>query len=151
MPSKPLHCAGALILDDNGRIFVQRRSPQRTLFPNCWDIVGGHLEEGESVDDALRREVEEETGWRISVVLGYVGEFSYRGDDGFDRVEQDFLVRVDGDLDRPRLEQGKHTEWRWITEDEVDLLDEHRGPGDALVRELVAAGFATARRFGFVS
>src|SRR5215813_7952235 len=111
---EPLRCAGALIVDDDGRIFVQRRSPQRRLFPNCWDIVGGHLEDGESVDDALRREVQEETGWRISVVLGQVGEFRYRGEDGLERVEQDFLVRVDGFLERPRLEPGKHTEWRWL-------------------------------------
>jgi len=146
---EPLRCAGALILDDDGRIFVQRRSPDRKLFPNCWDIVGGHVEPGESIDDTLLREVEEETGWRISVVLGPVGEFSYTGDDGQDRVEQDFLVRVDGNLDRPRLEQGKHTEWRWLSEPELDLLDEQRGPGDVLVREIVTAGFVTARLFGF--
>jgi 8-oxo-dGTP diphosphatase len=146
---EPLRCAGALILDDYGRIFVQRRSPQRTLFPNCWDIVGGHVEPGESIDDTLRREVAEETGWRIFVVLSQVGEFSYTGDDGQDRVEQDFLVRVDGNLDRPRLEEGKHTEWCWLAESEVDLLDEGRGPGDILIREIVTAGFAAARRFGF--
>jgi len=148
---EPLRCAAALILDDEGRIFVQRRSPQRKLFPSCWDIVGGHLEDGESVDDALRREVEEETGWRISVVLGLVGEFRYTGDDGLDRVEQDFLVRVDGNLDRPRLEEGKHTEWRWLAESELDLLKGDGELGNLLIRELVAAGFATARQFGITS
>jgi 8-oxo-dGTP pyrophosphatase MutT (NUDIX family) len=151
VPQEPLRCAAALILDDDGRIFVQRRSPHRRLFPGCWDVVGGHLEPGESVDEALRREVEEETGWRISVVLGHVGEFSYRGDDGLDRIEQDFLVRVDGNLDRPRLEEGKHTEWRWLTEAELDSLNEHGRPGEVLIRDLVAAGFATARLFGFAS
>jgi 8-oxo-dGTP pyrophosphatase MutT (NUDIX family) len=146
VPQEPLRCAGALILHDDGRIFVQRRSPQRKLFPNYWDIVGGHVEPGESVDDALRREVEEETGWRISVVLGQVGEFRYTGDDGQDRIEQDFLVRVDGNLDRPRLEEGKHTEWCWLAEPELDLLDD-----PTPLREMVAAGFATARLFGFAA
>src|SRR6266508_4585609 len=47
------------------------------------------------------------------------------------------------------IEQGKHTEWRWLSEPELDLLDEQRGPGDVLVREIVTAGFATARLFGF--
>jgi 8-oxo-dGTP pyrophosphatase MutT (NUDIX family) len=36
-------------VDDDGRIFFQRRSPTRKLFRNSWDIVGGHLEPGESV------------------------------------------------------------------------------------------------------
>jgi 8-oxo-dGTP diphosphatase len=143
---EPLSCAGALILDDDGRIFVQRRSPARKLFPNCWDVVGGHLEPGESYEDALRREVQEETGWQVSVVLGLVGEFRYRGDDGLDRVERDFLVRVDGDLRRPRIEEEEVTEWRWLDEAGIGLLDE---PRDKLLRELVAAGFAVARTFGF--
>lgn len=101
VPTEPLRCAGALIVDDDGRIFIQRRSPERRLFPNCWDIVGGHLEPGEEIDDALRREVTEETGWALSHVLGLVGEYRYTADDGLTRVETDFLVRVDGDLSRP--------------------------------------------------
>ncbi|MDQ7911077.1 NUDIX domain-containing protein [Phytohabitans sp. ZYX-F-186] len=148
MPTEPLRCAGALIVDDDGRIFIQRRSPDRRLFPNTWDIVGGHLEPGEGVEDALRREVEEETGWAVSVVLGTVGEYAYTGDDGVDRVETDFLVRVDGDLARPRLEPGKHTEWRWITESEITVLDEHRNVNNGLIRTIAEEGFAALRLLG---
>lgn len=148
VPPEPLRCAGALIVDDDGRIFVQRRSAARKLFPNCWDIVGGHLEPGETLEEALAREVTEETGWTVSVVLGLVDDYTYRGNDGLQRVETDFLVRVDGDLSRPRLEAGKHTEYRWLTETELDLLDDHRGEYDGLIREIVAAGFATMRGIG---
>lgn len=56
MSTEPLRCAGALVVDHDGRIFFQRRSPHRRLFPNCWDIVGGHLDPGEDIDQALRRE-----------------------------------------------------------------------------------------------
>jgi 8-oxo-dGTP pyrophosphatase MutT (NUDIX family) len=146
---EPLRCAGALILDDTGRIFVQRRAHDRRLFPGAWDIVGGHLEPGESFDDALRREITEETGWQLSHVLAEIGVFRYVGDDHDLRIERDFLVRVDGDLDRPRLEAGRHTEWRWITEAESAQLDGD-GPGDLLARELLAVGFATAREIGLL-
>ena len=148
MPSDPLRCAGAIIVDDDVRIFVQRRAPQRTLFPDTWDIVGGHLEPGETVEEALYREVHEETGWTVSVVLGLVGEYTYRGNDGLDRVETDFLVRVDGDLRRPRLEVGKHTEFRWLAEDELDLLDENRHADDGLIRRIAADGFAALHAIG---
>jgi 8-oxo-dGTP pyrophosphatase MutT (NUDIX family) len=47
--TEPLRCAGALIVDDDSRLFFQRRSPRRHLFPDCRDIVGGHLEPGEEV------------------------------------------------------------------------------------------------------
>lgn len=148
MSTEPLRCTGALIVDDYGRIFFQRRSAQRKLFPNCWDIVGGHLEPGEEIDDALRREVTEETGWTVSHVLGLVGEYRYTGDDGLERLETDFLVRVDGDLDRPRLEVGKHTEFRWLAEHEVGILDADRATDDGVIRQIAADGFAALHLIG---
>ena len=144
----PLRVAGALVVDDEGRIFCQMRSPQRKLFPNTWDIVGGHLEPGESPAEAMRREVAEETGWQVAVVLAEMGEMAYTGDDGIERVETDYLVRVDGDLTRPQLEEGKHTEYRWLAEDELDVLDEHRDVNDGLIRRIAEDAFATLHAIG---
>ncbi|WP_231605800.1 hypothetical protein [Micromonospora sp. HK10] len=39
MPTEPLRCAGALIVDDDGRSFIQRRSPDRRILTDCRDIV----------------------------------------------------------------------------------------------------------------
>ncbi|PZF88291.1 NUDIX hydrolase [Micromonospora endophytica] len=141
VPTEPLHCAGALIVNPQGRLFFQRRSPHRRLFANCWDIVGGHLEPGETIEDALRREVTEETGWRVVEILEQVGEYRYVGDDGLPRVETDWLVRVDGDLTAPVLEAGKHTEYRWLGPDDLDLLDEHRDVNDGLIRRIAERAF----------
>jgi 8-oxo-dGTP diphosphatase len=136
------------VVDDAGRIFFQKRSATRKLFPNTWDVVGGHVEAGESLEDTLRREVEEETGWQLAVVLGEVGDYAYTGEDGLDRVERDFLVRVDGDLSRPRLEAGKHTEYRWLGPDDLDLLDENREVNDGMIRRIAEDGFAVLRMLG---
>jgi 8-oxo-dGTP pyrophosphatase MutT (NUDIX family) len=148
-----LRCAAALIFDDAGRLFVQRRSPDRRLFPGAWDVVGGHLEPGETTLDALRREIQEETGWRLATIVAELEPVTYTGDDGLTRVEEDFLVRVEGDLDRPRLEQGLHTEYRWIgPEDVPDLFDPDRPTAaDDLIRALLTAGFDLARRTGLIT
>ena len=97
----------------------------------------------------MRREVGEETGWQVTIVLGSLGEVSYAGDDGRQRIEEDFLVRVDGDLSRPRLEEGRHTEFRWIEEADLDVVVDSRAPGDLLIRRLLGDGFAAVRRLGF--
>lgn len=146
MSTEPLQCVGALVVDDDGLIFVQRRSPTRRLFPSSWDIVGGHVESGETLESALAREIREETGWSLFQILGTVGEYAYTGNDGVPRIETDFLVRVEGDLSRPQLEAGKHLEPRWLHEWETPLLDDPPGVNDNLIRRIVEDGFALVRR-----
>ncbi|TDD48740.1 NUDIX domain-containing protein, partial [Kribbella antibiotica] len=67
---RAVDCVGALIRDAAGRVYVHRRSPDRRLLPGLWDVVGGHVDPGEAPEEALRREVEEETGWVVREVLG---------------------------------------------------------------------------------
>lgn len=112
---------GALIADDQGRIYLQRRSLSRALFPGSWDLVGGHAEEGEDVRTALAREVREETGWRLAE-LGPVVEVIDWEEGGVQRREVDLLVGVTGDLAKPVLEVDKHVEGRWLTALEVAAL-----------------------------
>jgi 8-oxo-dGTP diphosphatase len=145
MPIQPLICTAAIILDDHARLFLHRRAPSRRLFPNAWDIVGGHVEPGERVEDALRREVHEETGWHVARILDRLPAVTWRGNDGRQRLEYDFVVAVDGDLDAPRLEVGKHTEQRWVTVDELDLLLENRTVDEDLIRWVASVADAVRR------
>lgn len=52
-----LSVAGCLILDDQNRVLLQHRADD-----GLWSHAGGALELGESVEDAVKREVYEETG-----------------------------------------------------------------------------------------
>jgi 8-oxo-dGTP diphosphatase len=56
-------CVGALLLRE-GRILLGRRAPDRRWLPDAWDLFGGHIEPGESPDQALQRELAEELGIR---------------------------------------------------------------------------------------
>jgi ADP-ribose pyrophosphatase YjhB (NUDIX family) len=58
-------CVGAVVLDDAGRLLLIRRGrePSRGL----WSVPGGRVEPGESGQEAVRREVLEETGLHVTV------------------------------------------------------------------------------------
>ena len=62
--SRPLHPVVHMhLVDRQGRIYLQKRSASKDLYSHKWDTsVGGHVDFGESIMDALYREAEEELG-----------------------------------------------------------------------------------------
>ena len=60
----------AAVFDDRGRILLQKRSDF-----HVWGLPGGSIEVGETLEQAVRREVKEETGYDAEVVR-LVGAYS---------------------------------------------------------------------------
>jgi 8-oxo-dGTP pyrophosphatase MutT (NUDIX family) len=56
-----------LLFSRDGKLFQGKRNPAHGgVWSDCWNIPGGGVEEGESKEDAIRRETLEETGVDIS-------------------------------------------------------------------------------------
>lgn len=62
--SKPLHPVVHLhVFGPDGRLYLQRRPDWKDIQPGRWDTaVGGHVDPGETILQALRREASEELG-----------------------------------------------------------------------------------------
>ena len=59
----------AFLVNDEGQIWIPRRSASKRIFPLCLDMsVGGHVTSGESYDEAFRRELLEELGMHLDEV-----------------------------------------------------------------------------------
>jgi 8-oxo-dGTP diphosphatase len=59
-----LHVAAGVIRDGEGRVLIAQRPPGRHL-AGGWEFPGGKVAEGESVRDALERELREEIGIEV--------------------------------------------------------------------------------------
>ena len=56
-----------LLFSKDGKLFQGMRDPAHGgVWPDCWNIPGGGVDEGEGKEDAVRRETLEETGVDIS-------------------------------------------------------------------------------------
>jgi 8-oxo-dGTP pyrophosphatase MutT (NUDIX family) len=88
--------ARVILVDEDGRVLLFRGSdPARPEAGTWWFTTGGGLEPGESVEDAARREVFEETGFRLGELGPVVHEssvqFSFAGTQ-FDQHQSFFVV-----------------------------------------------------------
>lgn len=85
---------GAIIVDEQGRLFLARRGPKAKNERGLWEFPGGSVEVGERLADALRREIREEYGVEIEVgeLLDVVDHIL--PDEGQHWVSPTFICRI---------------------------------------------------------
>jgi len=67
--------ASAIPVNSEGKILLQLRDDRPDLlYPNCWTTLGGGVEDGETFDQAIRRELLEEIELELPVKLWRVDE-----------------------------------------------------------------------------
>ena len=60
--------AGAMIFNDKGELFLAKRSQKASNERGCWETPGGGIDFGETLEEAVRREIREEYGVEIEIV-----------------------------------------------------------------------------------
>jgi len=92
--SKIQRGAGVLLIDERGWILMQLRDAHGA-YPHHWGTVGGKVESGETIEEAARRELAEETGYVAGPLL-FGAEVTVALPDGAPRVATLFYARYDG-------------------------------------------------------
>ena len=137
-PKQPIVGVGGVVIERNRVLLVQRGQPP---LKGEWSIPGGMVELGESLEEAVRREVQEETGLAVEPLAPI---------EVFDRIQKngprvlyhyvivDFACRRTGG----RLKSGSDVlDARWV--DRGDLLRYRVTPKAASV---IAAAFRQAKK-----
>ena len=113
--------AGGLVIDLSGtrglligRLDVKDSSRERLL----WSLPKGHIEEGESPEEAAKREVKEETGieGEIARSLGIIDFWFMAGGKRIHKTVHHFLFREKGGALAPQVTEVDEVAWFPLTE-----------------------------------
>ena len=104
----------------DGRVLIVQRSKNEKAFPEMWEFPGGKKEDLEYLDKALKREIKEETGLKIKIIMPFnaFGYFLKQDKNIRDIAQINFLARVVGS-DKVKLSH-EHQSFAWIAEKEIN-------------------------------
>jgi len=110
----PVVCA--LIVNDDGRVLAARRSSSMDL-PGKWEFPGGKVEPGETLQEALIREIKEELG----IVVGISDTMSAHVHHYKEKSIQ--LIPFVCSVLSGEIILREHQSWNWFHRDELEQLD----------------------------
>lgn len=131
---KDIHVVGAIIVE-NGKILCAQRGNGKSL-PNLWEFPGGKIEKGETPQEALLRELEEELMIEVDVSANQFELTKYDYDFGRVHLTTFLCMLTKG---RPKLKE--HHQVKWLAPSDLNKLD--WAPADIpAVKKLMSGGIS---------
>ena len=127
----PVCAVGAFIFDGDRVLVIRRAKPPGA---GLWSVPGGKLEAGETLAQAVAREVREETG--LVVEVGPLAAVVERMGADYHFVILDYLARVTGGSLTAASDVSAA---RWVTDDELASLPHTEGLIGVLARARATA------------
>ena len=105
---------------------VVKRSEKDVFLPGAWEFPGGNIEEGELLEDALKRELQEEIGFQLLEtdlkIVNYFEKIKNKEKENYYYIEFDFLIPIKN-KDINIILSDEHKGYAWVKADSK-LLDE---------------------------
>lgn len=130
-----VRAAGVLFVSPEREVLLMRRSKAEDDHRGEWALPAGHIEKGETPEQAARRETAEETGHEHD---GGLSPFMHRDAQGVDFVT---YLAHSADKFKPEL-NDEHDSAKWVSLDEAGKLPLHPGVRAAIEKLKSRAGKA---------
>ncbi len=105
-------------MNSHGQVLCTLRSPEKSNYPNVWELTAGSVLAGEDSYTAAVRELREETG-----IKAKDGELRYMMTVKESTAFIDcYFIRHDADISEIILQEGETVDAKWVTRQEFENL-----------------------------
>lgn len=108
------------IMNEKGEILLQKRTANKKRNPNKWAKTGGQVDSGETVEEAIYREVKEELGIEIPKKQIEVIDI-HKSNDRNKRFAYNFIFVVNYKIDDYILQKEEVAEVKYVTIEKMEL------------------------------
>ena len=103
--------AAIILENDKGEFLLYLRDNKPDIpFPDHWDLIGGHVEEGETPEEALVREVKEELDIDLKEYTFYKKYECLTGD-AYENVKYIYSGKINLPIEEITLLEGVHAHY----------------------------------------
>jgi 8-oxo-dGTP diphosphatase len=131
--------------DGVDKLFLPKRADTKKFLPGSYELPGGHVDFGEDIVAALKREIMEEFGMRINVgdpffVFTYMNEVK-----GAQGIEVVYFASFEDPVENIKTFPEEHSGFKWASEDEFEGVFTQTKPADDPEIAAAKKGFALLR------
>ncbi len=109
--------AAIIFENDRGELLLYLRDNKPGIpFPLHWDLIGGHVEEGETPEEALIREVKEELDFDLKEYR-FFRKYECLQGDAYPNVKYIYSGKLNIPIEEITLLEGDHA--KYFTRDEI--------------------------------
>ena len=111
------HVTVATLVEKEGKFLLVEEQPDGYTH-SVYNQPAGHLDNGESLINAAKRETLEETGWIVDIT-GFIGQYRFIAPNGFTYLRHGFIAKAISKVENAKLDTPI-IQTHWLTYQEIE-------------------------------
>lgn len=118
------------IMNENGEVLLQKRASTKKQNPDKWGLTAGHIDAGETPEEAIKREILEELGVNINnfkpIDVTKIQELHLNCDIKNNYFGYKFFAKVNYRISDYTIQKEELSELKYITLEELEEIEKNK-------------------------
>lgn len=115
------------VINEKGELLLQKRSASKKQAPNKWALCAGHIDAGETPENSIVREIEEEIGLKVTIddlePIGVIKKEMNLGNGQYNNnFQYMYILKTNKKIEEYKIQYEELSELKYITLAELKMI-----------------------------